>query len=306
MGQIAREYEAGLETGRVKRVNIYLAVLTVFALFAAITLCVVWYRFSTTLSYTRGLLDQQIAETHQMSLDYAAELAQKDALLSAVNAQLEQTRREDAAMLSQMNNTLNSVNSQLTASQNELADASNALNDATSKIRFYEAQSGQLATIQNELSMYKQTYGTVVKAAVKPPFANANIVPNPDAKDPTFAQLIEFIKNDKTDELPYTPGKYVCGEYASDVYNKAGEAGIRAAWVAIKFPDYWHALNAFNTTDKGLVFIDCTGLGAGQTWPVNRDKTIEPKLGSDYCCRSLFDNIGWASLGVVQDIQIYW
>ncbi len=84
--------------------------------------------------------------------------------------------------------------------------------------------------------------------------------PNPDAVDPTFAELVAFIEQDPTDRHPYVDGQYVCADFAADVYNHAEAAGIRAGWVGVTFENatVGHAVNAFRTTDRGLVYIDCT------------------------------------------------
>jgi hypothetical protein len=97
------------------------------------------------------------------------------------------------------------------------------------------------------------------------------LVNNPNATNPSFAKLVAFINKDPTDKYSYILGPpkvaYVCSDFAEDVHNNAEAAGIRAAWVGI---DIWgheagHALNAFETTDVGLVFIDCTGKGLWST-----------------------------------------
>jgi hypothetical protein len=93
---------------------------------------------------------------------------------------------------------------------------------------------------------------------------------NPDAADPTFAELVAFIRADRTDANPYVEGQYVCADYAEDVHNHAEAAGIRAGWVAINFNglDTGHAVNVFETTDRGTVYIDCTNgttYGTGDT-----------------------------------------
>ena len=100
------------------------------------------------------------------------------------------------------------------------------------------------------------------------------LINNPDATDHTFAELIAFVKEDPTDEHYYATDvdvyvgaaevPYVCSDFAEDVHNNAEAAGIRAAWVSIDFEgdDKGHALNAFETTDRGLVYIDCTGKGS--------------------------------------------
>src|SRR3972149_10783720 len=58
---------------------------------------------------------------------------------------------------------------------------------------------------------------------------------NPDARDPTFAELMAFIEADTTDRNPYVDGEYVCADFARDVYNNAQAAGIRAGWVGLRF-----------------------------------------------------------------------
>jgi hypothetical protein len=97
------------------------------------------------------------------------------------------------------------------------------------------------------------------------------LINNPNATNPTYAELVAFIKEDSTDEHPYRDESffpvsllYVCSDFAQDVHNNAEVAGIRAAWVGIDVEgdDEGHALNAFDTTDRGLVYIDCTGGGS--------------------------------------------
>jgi len=87
------------------------------------------------------------------------------------------------------------------------------------------------------------------------------LINNPDAHNPTYAELLDFIIKDRTDANTYVAQSYVCSDFAEDVHNNAEAAGIRAAWVSIKFAgtSEGHALNAFETTDKGLIYIDCTG-----------------------------------------------
>ena len=92
---------------------------------------------------------------------------------------------------------------------------------------------------------------------------------NPDATNPTYEELLAFLKEDSTDEHPYIDDlsvlSYVCSDFAEDVHNNAEAVGIRAAWVSIEFEgeEIGHALNAFETTDKGWVHVDCTGGNIG-------------------------------------------
>lgn len=113
---------------------------------------------------------------------------------------------------------------------------------------------------------------------------------NPDATNPTYAELVAFIKSDPTDTREYVAegsGAYVCADFAEDVHNNAERSGIRAAWVGITFENIeeGHAINAFETTDKGLVYIDCTSGGknydlddVAESW----DNIAYVRIGSKY------------------------
>jgi hypothetical protein len=115
------------------------------------------------------------------------------------------------------------------------------------------------------------------------------LINNPSAVNPTYSQLLSFLKQDRTESNPYTGGcssaipcpfdrrdvldelnrEYeeakaagieidrpsVCSEYAEMLHNNAEKAGIRAGYVMCTD----HAMNVFETTDRGLVNIDDTG-----------------------------------------------
>jgi len=99
---------------------------------------------------------------------------------------------------------------------------------------------------------------------------------NPRAADPSWDQLKAFLIEDKTDERDYVLGDFVCGSFAQDVHNNAEKSGIRAAWVAIDLANkpIGHAINAFNTTDRGMVFTDSTG----DTAEDNEAAILRPEL----------------------------
>jgi hypothetical protein len=83
---------------------------------------------------------------------------------------------------------------------------------------------------------------------------------NASAIDPTWKELKSFLFLDKTDEKPYIDYFYECASFAEEVHNNAEARGFRSAFVALFFSEEFtgHALNAFFTTDKGLVYIDCS------------------------------------------------
>ncbi len=87
------------------------------------------------------------------------------------------------------------------------------------------------------------------------------LVNNKEAQNPTLQQLYAFLKQDKTDQDTYLRDLRVCTDFAEKLHNNAERMKIKAAFVTIRFSDdpVGHALNAFETIDKGLVFVDCTG-----------------------------------------------
>jgi len=75
-------------------------------------------------------------------------------------------------------------------------------------------------------------------------------------KDPTYGELMSFLEEDKTDEHEYVEGVYTCSNFASELNNNAEENGFRAAYVYMEYSESAHTLAAFDTVDKGLIFIE--------------------------------------------------
>lgn len=135
---------------------------------------------------------------------------------------------------------------------------------------------------------------------------------NPEARDPTWAELKTFLKSDMTDRHAYITGQYTCGDFAETLHNNAESVGIRAAIVAIELASpaspgviVNHSLNAFETTDRGIMYIDDTSSSAGYY----ADKVASVRIGDDYVCVSLFPQKGqlqtWPSMGRILTIDIF-
>ena len=109
--------------------------------------------------------------------------------------------------------------------------------------------------------------------------------------------------------------------------NNAEAAGIKAAFVVVFFSDEeeGHALNAFNTTDRGFAYVDCTGptlTQQSQQPYLEWDKIVYIVKGKElgsvsislavYPEYSYYEQIGkssghgWLPLGIVESIEIYW
>jgi len=89
--------------------------------------------------------------------------------------------------------------------------------------------------------------------------------------DPTYAGVLAFLAQDRTDNNEYVEGSYVCSHFTRDVCNNAEEAGIRCASVDLRYPDGGHTIIAFNTVDRGLVYFE------PQT-----DEKVNPVIGQRY------------------------
>lgn len=122
----------------------------------------------------------------------------------------------------------------------------------------------ELQEALDELELYQDTgvraYSGLQPDVTKNELMDEVILINREAThNPTWDELISFLEQDATDSMLYSP-LLLCGGFAEAVHNNAERAGIASAFVAINFEQgVGHAINAFNTVDKGLVYIDCTG-----------------------------------------------
>ncbi len=109
--------------------------------------------------------------------------------------------------------------------------------------------------------------------------------------NPTSGELKEFLADDKTDSSPYIKGEYIHYDFSAELNNNAEASSIRAAYVLIRSEDWEHAIVAFETVDRGLVFIE-----------PQSDREVKLVLGERY---------PWAirtstNDDVVVEIQIIW
>lgn len=78
-------------------------------------------------------------------------------------------------------------------------------------------------------------------------------------ENPTWSELEEFLRLDDTDTIPYIEDSFDCSGFAITLRDRAWRYGMRSAYVEIGFSEgEGHALNVFETTDKGLIYIDDT------------------------------------------------
>ncbi len=228
-----------------------------------------------------------------------AEVSSLNGQVNSLNSQVNSLNSQ----VSNFNNTVNNLESQLSQVQNSAAGSQNTITTLQS----------ELNQANSELQLYHET-GITIYSGIQPAVIDeagvfVTLMRNPAAENPTWAELKSFILADKTDSTPYIVPTYTCADYARDVYDNAEAAGIRAAFVTINFQGQssGHALDAFVTTDQGLIYIDCTGTAPGQAGPANNDSTVVVKRGTEYQPQFIIPQ-GWVYLpmGIVDTITIYW
>lgn len=154
---------------------------------------------------------------------------------------------------------------------------------------------------------YVQTAGSMWETAVKHHKREILLKNAKYSRDLTYAELINFLKPLKLNLKKYVLGKYECRHFATDLHNKAERAGIRAgvAYVEFECTRMMHAVNVFDTRDKGLVFIDCTGFTVRHKEDYTAEVTIIP--GKAYNKKCLFlDKHCVKNTWIVKRFDITW
>jgi hypothetical protein len=167
------------------------------------------------------------------------------------------------------------------------------------------------------------TVTTATKVGTNTPIDNTRNVATPAKPDseanlvnPSWAQLRSFLLADKTDEIPYVYPTFICDDFARTLQANAKRMGWRCAIVRLKMTGYTdpyglgiasdagHTCNAFQTTDRGLVYIDCTGV-PGNAGPPNKDKIVNIQIGGRYIPESIFyvGNWRWNDMGLIVGIE---
>ncbi|MGC8940448.1 MAG: hypothetical protein ACP5IJ_00390 [Candidatus Nanoarchaeia archaeon] len=82
-----------------------------------------------------------------------------------------------------------------------------------------------------------------------------------EEKIPTSKELLTFLELDNTNELKYDNASFDCTGFAFELYKRARAVGYKVGIVELEFEKEvkGHMFNAFQTSDKGVVYIDVTG-----------------------------------------------
>lgn len=155
--------------------------------------------------------------------------------------------------------------------QNELTQYEDGINDVNSEISSIQAK---IKGIRNRLN---ETHDEIVLRQSDGEYI---------LHDPTYSEVMTFIRDDKTERKTYVEDTFTCTHYSLAVNNNSEKNGIRCAIVTVKLSGgEGHALVAFNTTDKGLLFIE-----------PQSDEKVNLEIGEDY----------WADCVVVKSSRYYY
>jgi len=110
---------------------------------------------------------------------------------------------------------------------------------------------------------YQEAYGEAYKKGYEKGYeigletgSKEGVATRVELRNPTHKEMREFLARDKTDSNPFIRGEYVCSDFAAQLNNNAEADGIRAAYVRIRSKKWGHAVVAFETVDRGLIFIE--------------------------------------------------
>jgi flagellar basal body-associated protein FliL len=223
----------------------------------------------------RNDLQEELASTQQELETTETTLASTEAELTTTKNNLSITQTD----LSSTQDTLRATQDTLTTTQSELAATEDELSATEDELSATEDELGdtrlqlhnaedELDRIEQELddmtALYQVAYETLqgldITLSSSPECTDAVLIDNPEATNPSWAELKAFLAQDMTENHQYILNEYDCSQFSRDLHNRAEAAGIRAAVVHINLvgESVGHALNAFLTTDYGLVYVDCT------------------------------------------------
>ncbi len=115
------------------------------------------------------------------------------------------------------------------------------------------------------------------------------LMENPTSHNPSYGELTDFLSTDDTVGHQYDKPNFTCADFAEELQNNAARQGIRCGYTSLKFcgKASGHAVNVFETTDEGPVYVDLTS-----------GKTIVTK--------GLAPGDRYYNLGVIASLTNYW
>ena len=159
--------------------------------------------------------------------------------------------KTEYAALQKSEEALISVNNQL---QEQYLNLQSKLQQKQDELNQYELEKTQLneevTSLNSEISQWETNYNNLLAGTTQSPATLSN---------PTWSELKQFLESDNTDTIQYAANQFDCSGFAITLRDRSWRRGFKCAYVEVAFDEgAGHALNAFQTTDMGLVYIDNT------------------------------------------------
>jgi hypothetical protein len=115
------------------------------------------------------------------------------------------------------------------------------------------------------------------------------LVENPVAHNPSYNELIDFLRTDGTVDHKYDKPNFTCADFAEELQNNAEMQGLNCGYASLKFcgKSSGHAVDIFDTVDQGMVYVDTTS-------------------GKAIVTNSLGPGYSYYNLGVISAVSNYW
>jgi len=199
------------------------------------------------------------SDTNNQLRTVKAEFISTQAVLDLTKTELEATKGEldsTKTELALTNEELDSIKTELESTTIKLGATETELHSTKEELHSVETELSStldsLDTIQAELDITREGL-TDLEISYEGLMTGHGYT----IKDPTYREMMSFLKADDTDKADYIKGEYECTGFATDLCNSAEAEGIRCAYVTLKFPGgNGHAIVAFDTIDKGLIYIE--------------------------------------------------
>ena len=175
-----------------------------------------------------------------------ADLTSTKALLTINETELSQTQSDLSSSRTELSDTQSELQTATQTLEDKSSQLAQAQADYTASLKTLNTEKGLSAELQSRLDNLQANYASLT--------TGYGYV----LRDPTYQQVKTFIAADGTDANLYVDDSYVCEDFAYDVITHALQQKIRCAYVSIRFfgDNSGHAIIAFNTTDRGIIYIE--------------------------------------------------
>jgi len=163
--------------------------------------------------------------------------------LSSSQRQVEEMRGELVSTQSQFEKRQDELTQDLNSTQSKIAELTQQVVELEYKLKNLQKD---YEGLQNNYQELQVNHAELLKK-----------LKDSRLRNPTWSELKQFLEQDDTNTLSYNKDSFDCDGFAITLRDRASRFGYKCAFVAIRFEEViGHALNAFETTDKGLIYVD--------------------------------------------------